>query len=71
MAPQDMAVVEKLWYLGTIMLKKYYIVLDMSPYDEGDLEYIQVGIAPINPVNNVAAAQYNSSSSAYSPDPHR
>ena len=55
-AVSDKAIVSKLWSLGTIILKHYYIVLDATPYDETGNEYIQVGIAPINPVNNIAAS---------------
>ena len=48
-------VVSQMWTLGTIVLKQYYVVLYMTPYDERQEEYIQVGIAPINPDYSVAA----------------
>ena len=33
-------VVSQMWTLGTIVLKQYYVVLDMTPYDERQEEYI-------------------------------
>lgn len=37
---------QQTWYLGNLFMKKYYIVYDMTPYDERGENYIQVGIAP-------------------------
>jgi hypothetical protein len=32
-------------------MEKYYTVFDMTPYDERNEMYIQVGLAPINQLN--------------------
>ena len=37
------------WLLGTMFLNEYYTAYDMTPYDEEEKDYIQVGIGPINP----------------------
>jgi hypothetical protein len=34
----------KTWYVGNIFMKEYYVVFDMTPKDERDQDYIQVGI---------------------------
>ena len=36
------------WYLGNVVLQQYYLVFDMTPYDEHSLDYIQIGIGPKN-----------------------
>lgn len=38
------------WQVGNIFTKNYYMIYDMTPYDENNQNYIQVGIAPINPL---------------------
>ena len=48
-------VVSQMWTLGTVVLKQYYVILDMTPYDERQEEYIQVVIGPINPDYSVPA----------------
>lgn len=40
------------WYLGNIFMKKYYMAFDMSPYEERNQNYLQVGIGEL------AAADY-------------
>lgn len=37
----------------------------MSPELENNLSYFQLGIGPINPVNEIGQAQYNKASSLY------
>ena len=39
----------KTWYLGNLFMSQYYIVLDMTPFDEKYENYIQVALAQINP----------------------
>lgn len=41
------------WYAGNMFLEYFYLTFDMSPYDEHGKDYIQVGVAPKNPVNNI------------------
>jgi hypothetical protein len=36
------------WKLGNIVLKKYYVILDMTPFSERFEDYIQVGISELN-----------------------
>ena len=36
----------------------FYMVFDMSPYDEKNMTYIQVGVAPINPANLIGQEVY-------------
>lgn len=36
------------WFVGTSFLQNKYIVYDLSPMDEKDMNYIQVGIGEIN-----------------------
>lgn len=38
------------WQVGSVFAQNYYLVYDMTPYDEKNQNYIQLGIAPINPV---------------------
>jgi len=37
---------EHTYQLGNLMMKDYYVSYDMTPYDERNLDYIQVSIAP-------------------------
>jgi hypothetical protein len=37
-----------LWIIGNVILKKYLIVYDLTPFNEHHKNYIQVGIAPKN-----------------------
>ena len=37
------------WKLGGIVIQKYYVVFDMTPYDERFEDYIQIGISELNP----------------------
>jgi hypothetical protein len=36
-----------------MFLEYFYLTFDMSPYDEHGKDYIQVGVAPKNPVNKI------------------
>lgn len=47
----------------------FYVTYDMTPYTEHSEDYIQVGIAPSNPMNLIGESQYNSSSNGYNPVP--
>lgn len=40
---------KSLWTIGNVILKKYLIVYDMTPFNERHKDYIQIGIAPKNP----------------------
>lgn len=40
---------KSLWTIGNVILKKYLIVYDMTPFNELHKDYIQIGIAPKNP----------------------
>lgn len=33
-------------FIGNVFMHKYYVVFDMTPYDERDEDYIQIGIGP-------------------------
>ena len=37
------------WYIGNIILSEFYLVFDMTYYDNRMTDYLQVGIAPTNP----------------------
>ena len=37
------------WYLGTQIMADYYTVFDMTPISEHNLDFAQVGFAPMNP----------------------
>lgn len=39
---------KQLWTIGNVILKKYLIVYDLTPFNEHHKKYIQVGIAPKN-----------------------
>ena len=41
------------WLLGNIFLQNYYFVFDMTPQNENKLNYIQVGIAKRNQLNEI------------------
>jgi hypothetical protein len=46
------------WQLGTAVMKRYYLVYDMSPYDHGE-NYIQVGVGEVNPEANIGQRKYD------------
>ena len=46
------------YILGSVFFKSYYVVFDMTPFDEQKLPYLQVGIAPRNPVDLIGYRQY-------------
>lgn len=46
------------WYVGNLFMNYFYMVFDMSPYDEKNMTYIQVGVAPINPANLIGQEVY-------------
>ncbi len=46
------------WFVGNLFLNYFYIVFDMSPFDEQAKDYIQVGVAPINPSNLIGQEAY-------------
>jgi len=45
--------------IGNILMKKFYIVYDMSPSESDGKDYIQIAFGPKNPNNNIRAKQYN------------
>lgn len=50
------------WFLGAPIINDYYTVFDMSPFDEHNLGYIQIGIGIENSKNMIGEAkikQYN------------
>ena len=56
------------WYLGSLFLNNYYLVLDASPNVEQKLLCNTVGLAPINPENLIGSMHYDPSSPAYDPE---
>ena len=48
-------------FLGDPFFRRNYVVYDMTPYDERNLDYIQIGIAPKNPQNLIGLKEYASS----------
>ena len=59
---------ESTWEVGTAFFENYYIVFDMTPYDQYDMNYIQIGIAPINKDLDLAKLRYDYTSLDYSPE---
>lgn len=47
------------WYLGSIFFDDYYLVLDMTPLDERDQSYIQIGLGTRNTSYDIIQANYN------------
>lgn len=41
----------KSWIIGTIIMHKYYVVYDRTPFQYDNLEYNRIGIAKKNPVD--------------------
>jgi hypothetical protein len=39
------------WYVGNLIMNYFYLVFDMTPFDEQGKLYIQVGVGPINSQN--------------------
>ena len=56
------------WYLGNVFMEKYYTVFDLTPKDEHGEDYIQIGFAPKNKVNNIGRQQYDPSWDYYWPE---
>ena len=46
-------------FLGAPFNSANYVVYDMTPADERNLDYIQIGIATKNPVNQVGQSEYS------------
>lgn len=49
-------------------MNKYYVVYDMTPYDEHGKDYIQVGIGLQNPKMIMGEQHYNPDSDVYKPE---
>ena len=45
----------------------YYIIYDMTPYDEGNSKNIRMGIGKKNPNFNILQSQYDTSYIFYAP----
>lgn len=54
------------WQLGSIVMKNYYTVYDMSPYDEGK-NFIQIGVGKANQNAFIGNTKYNTRSPYYLP----
>lgn len=59
---------QQTWYLGNLFMKDYYIVYDMTPYDERNENYIQIGIAPQNHKMIIGEEHYDPDSPDYKPE---
>ena len=53
------------WQVGSIFTKQYYLVYDMTPYDERREDFIQIGFGLQNETAEVMQARYNYSSMVY------
>ena len=58
---------QKTWIVGTMLMKEYYTIFDMSPYDEFNQDYIQIGFARKNPMNVVGDTRYDKDALFFSP----
>ena len=56
------------WYLGNLFMNYFYLVFDMSPYDDFGKDYITIGVGPINPSNLIGNSSYNNSTVPVNPD---
>jgi hypothetical protein len=45
----------------------YYVIYDMTQYDEAGLQSIRMGIGKKNPNINILESQYNSTYAGYAP----
>lgn len=59
---------QQTWYLGNLFMNKYYVVYDMTPYDEHGKDYIQVGIALQNTQQIIGEEHYDPDSDNYKPE---
>ena len=59
-----------MWHLGSIFIQKYYVIYDMTPYDNFGKNYLQVGIGLKNTTANITDVKYNNTSPIYSPGPN-
>ena len=55
------------WYVGNLFMKSYYMVYDLSTFDEHGEDYLQIGIGPKNPNNMLGKMQYDTSYNYYWP----
>lgn len=55
------------WYMGNILVKKYYMAFDMSPYEKG-LGYLQVGLGNITAADFKPKFIYEESDDIGTPD---
>ena len=47
---------QNVWYIGNLVMNYFYLVFDMTPFDEHGKDYIQVGVAPISRSNFIGDA---------------
>ena len=55
------------WYLGLLFMDKYYIVYDLTPYDNSKANYLQIGIGKKNPEQLMGKQQYDPNYNFYWP----
>jgi len=56
-------------YVGNMFLRDHYVFLDMSPYENENADYLNVGIADRNPGDVIGEAHYNpNNKNYYSPE---
>jgi len=55
------------WFMGNSIMNFLYMVYDMTPLEQGS-DFIQVGIAPINPSNIIGEEHYNNNSTHFDPE---
>ena len=59
---------DKSVYVGDIFFDKFYVVFDMTPFDEKNENFIQIGLAEKNPENLIGKQQYDTESEYYWPE---
>ena len=59
---------DDVWHVGSSLMKNYYVVYDMTPFDELGEDYIMIGIGLQNQQAEVLERHYNYTSPAYHPE---
>lgn len=55
-------------FIGTVLMKEYYVIFDMSPYDQFNQDFIQIGLGLKASGVDIAALRYDYNSSSYAPE---